>query len=145
MNPRRFLRLARILTAVLLAGIFLIAAAPKLADPDAFAGALARYRLLPDTWINLFALWLPCLETVAAVALLLPRWRRAGAGWLALLLTAFTAAMLTAVFRGLRIACGCFALAADADPIGPWSFVRNLALLAAAGWLTRPDDGRPDN
>ena len=137
MTPRRLTALARPAAAFLLAAVFLLAAAPKLGDPDTFAGALARYRLLPDTWVNLFAVWLPCLEVAAAVALLLPGWRRAGAGWMALLLVAFTAAMLAAMARGLQIACGCFTLATDADPIGPWNFARNLALLAVALWLAR--------
>ena len=145
MTPRPPPALARPVAALLLAALFLLAAAPKLGDPDGFAGALARYRLLPDTWVNLFAVWVPCLEVAAAVSLLLPRWRQAGAGLLALLLIAFTAAMLAAAARGLRIACGCFALAADADPIGPWSFARNLALLAVALWLARrPSRSGPD-
>lgn len=136
MTPRRSAAL-RLPAALVLAAVFLAAAAPKLADPDAFAVAVARYRLLPDTWISLAAIWIPPLEVVAAVALLLPRWRRAGAGLLALLLAGFTAAMLSAAARGLEIGCGCFRLTAGADPIGPWSFARNAVLLGLATWLLK--------
>ncbi len=61
-----------------LAGVFLAAAAPKLADPAAFAAAIANYQAFPDVSVNLIATLVPTLELIGALALLTP-WRRGGA------------------------------------------------------------------
>lgn len=57
---------------LVLAGVFLAAAAPKLADPAAFAAAIANYRAFPDALVNLVATVVPALELVGALALLTP-------------------------------------------------------------------------
>lgn len=120
-----------------LCGLFLFAAAPKLADPHGFAAAVYRYQWLPDAWINLFALGHAWLELVLAVAILFPRWRRAAAAWMVLLLAAGALAIGINLARGIDMACGCFTL----DPLAPpatWlSVVRNLALALPAAYLAR--------
>lgn len=91
------------------AGLLLVAAWPKLADPTAFSRAVDAYRLLPPLGVYLTALLLPWLEWVVALALIgLPR-LRLGAWAVAILLFAvFTAALASAALRGLDIQCGCF-------------------------------------
>lgn len=119
-----------------LAGVFLWAAWGKIADPGAFALAVYRYRILPSWAVNAFALWLPWIEVLAALALLPPNRRAtaAGAALVAGMLAAFTAAYAAALARGLSIACGCFTLRADAAAGGWTTLARNalLILLAAA-------------
>ena len=118
---------------LVLAGVFLAAAAPKLADPAAFAAAIANYRAFPDALVNLVATIVPALELVGALALLTP-WRRGAALLLGALLLGFTALLALSLARGLDVACGCFGGAAEqaqvtGDPVRPLHLLRNLGLL----------------
>jgi len=118
---------------LVLAGVFLAAAAPKLADPAGFAAAIANYRAFPEALVNLVATIVPALELVGALALLTP-WRRGGALLLGALLLGFTALLALSLARGIDVACGCFGAAADqagaSDPVRPRHLLRNLGLLA---------------
>ncbi|MBA3546106.1 MAG: DoxX family protein [Nannocystis sp.] len=121
---------------LVLAGVFLAAAAPKLADPAGFAAAIANYRAFPDALVNLVATIVPALELVGALALLSP-WRRGGALLLGALLLGFTALLATSLARGLDVSCGCFggadvtnAAETAGDPVRPLHLLRNLGLLA---------------
>jgi putative oxidoreductase len=118
---------------LVLAGVFLAAAAPKLADPAGFAAAIANYRAFPDALVNLVATLVPALELVGALALLTP-WRRGGALLLGALLLGFTALLALSLARGIDVSCGCFGGAADqpgatGDPVRPLHLLRNLGLL----------------
>ena len=91
-----------------LASLFAVAGLSKVGAASDFARDIANYRLVPDTFAAWAALFLPVLELVLAVGLLLPRYVR-GAGALgALLLAGFAAAMAQAKLRGIDLACGCF-------------------------------------
>lgn len=119
---------------LVLAGVFLAAAAPKLADPAGFAAAIANYRAFPEALVNLVATVVPALELVGALALLSP-WRRGGALLLGALLLGFTALLALSLARGIDVACGCFGAATGADqtqagdPVRPLHLLRNLGLL----------------
>lgn len=63
-------RAVRELARLVLAGVFIAASLPKLAQPLAFAQTVANYRLLPESAVTLTALALPWLELVAGGALL---------------------------------------------------------------------------
>lgn len=124
----------------LVAGVFIAAAVPKIADPGAFAQAVDRFSILPDAAVNAAAILVSWLELVAAVALIAgPRYRPAGAAILFILLMAFTAAVGVNLVRGLDVACGCFG-SHDASPIGPWHILRNAALmgLTIVAWVASP-------
>lgn len=127
---------------LVLAGVFLAAAAPKLADPAGFAGAIANYRAFPDALVNLVATVVPALELVGAAALLTP-WRRGGALLLAALLLGFTALLAVSLARGIDIACGCFGASDPGDPVRPLHLLRNLGLLGLAA-LVLAESRRPD-
>lgn len=118
---------------LVLAGVFLAAAAPKLADPASFAAAIANYRAFPDALVNLVATLVPALELVGALALLTP-WRRGAALLLGALLLGFTALLAISLARGIDVACGCFGGAAEqasaGDPVSPLHLLRNVGLLA---------------
>jgi putative oxidoreductase len=123
------------LARLVLAGVFLTAAAPKLHDPAAFAAAIANYQAFPDATVNLIATVVPALELLGALALLTP-WRRGGALLLASLLLGFTVLLAVSLARGLDLSCGCFGAADGADsgePVSPLHLLRNLGLLALAG------------
>lgn len=128
---------------LVLAGVLLAAAAPKLADPAGFAAKLPNYRVFPDPLVNIIAAVAPALELLAAAALLTGRLYRGGV-WLATgLMATFSALIASALLRGIDLDCGCFGAAVQAEPVGALDLVRNLGLLALATLLA-VDLGRRD-
>lgn len=114
-----------------LAGIYLFAAIPKIADPWSFARAIHNFRILPAPSIPAVALALPVLEGLAALAVLCGILYRGGVAWLGLLSAAFAAGIASAMVRGLDIDCGCFGAAAKSS--ANWDhLLLNFATLAAA-------------
>ncbi|MDD4116804.1 MAG: DoxX family protein [Opitutae bacterium] len=125
-----FIWLARIAVAA----VFLGACIAKIRDPEAFALATHRYRLLPGELVNAVAILLPWLELTCGVALLAgPRRARAAAAFLlAGMLLVFTGAISLNLLRGIEASCGCFTTRADAAVSDGWNLLRNGALI----WLS---------
>ncbi|MCZ6699010.1 MAG: hypothetical protein O7D94_08790 [Planctomycetota bacterium] len=96
------------LCAVAVAGAFLVAAAFKIWDPFQFKTDINNYHILPRTYANLFAIVLPGWEVAAALALILPATRRAGALLITGMLVMFIVAVSLAMYNGYDIDCGCF-------------------------------------
>jgi uncharacterized membrane protein YphA (DoxX/SURF4 family) len=111
--------------------VFLVAAADKVGNPEAFARSIANYRLLPLELVNLPALILPWLELLIGLMLLVGVRIRAAAAVAAVLLVVFTAALVSALARGLDIHCGCFSQTA-AERIGWGRVVEDAGLLVLA-------------
>jgi hypothetical protein len=93
---------------VLVALLFLTAAAGKFRHRQVFRGVVANYRLLSESAVPVFALLLPPVEAAVAAALLF-----APSPWPAMsaaaLLVLFAVAMAINIRRGRRnIDCGCF-------------------------------------
>jgi uncharacterized membrane protein YphA (DoxX/SURF4 family) len=132
MNRARpvFLWLARLAVA----GLFLAACIAKIRDPEAFALAVHRYRILPGEFVNAMALILPWIELTSGLAVLAApaRWRAAGALIIAGMLAVFTTAISLNLLRGIEVSCGCFSTRADAAVSDGWNLVRNGALI----WLS---------
>ncbi|UCE84150.1 MAG: DoxX family membrane protein [Deltaproteobacteria bacterium] len=101
---------------VILACVFIVASLDKIKHPDSFAEAVFNYQLLPDVAVNLVAIWLPWLELVGGVLLLLGIWVRGSIVVLSGLMVVFLGALGVNLARGLDIHCGCF-ISDSADPI----------------------------
>ncbi len=128
--------------SLVLAGIWVTAAAGKLANREAFRGVLHNYRLLPRSLERPAAATLPLVELGTALALLWPPARPSGALASILLLLLFAAAMGINLRRGRReIDCGCF-IGVLRQRIGWWLVIRNLALALLAASLLAPAGGR---
>ncbi|MCO5102167.1 MAG: methylamine utilization protein MauE [Burkholderiaceae bacterium] len=119
-----------------LALVLAIGAWSKLADLDAFAAALERYRLLPLALARVVAFALPFVEALAAALLVVPSMRNPGAALAGALLTLVTSAVAINLLRGrVDIDCGCG---------GPgqrlsWRLVaRNAVLLGACALAAAP-------
>lgn len=125
-----FIWLARIAVAA----VFLVACVAKIRDPEAFALATHRYRLLPGGLVNAVAILLPWLELTCGAALLAgPRRARAAAAFLlTAMLLVFTGAISLNLIRGIEASCGCFTTRADAAVSDGWNLLRNGALI----WLS---------
>jgi hypothetical protein len=128
--------------ALALAALFVAAALHKLLAREQWPAVVRQYRLLPELLAGPVALVLPFTEALAAVALLWPRTRAAGALAVAALLLAYAVALAINLRRGRRsIDCGCFG-AQPRQGIAPWMVARNLVLAALALVLLLPTDGR---
>jgi putative oxidoreductase len=116
------------LLRVLLGALFLLAGGLKILDPAAFAIEIEHYQLVPWWSCALLALFLPWLEICVGIGLLTqPVWRGALA-WATGLLLLFSAALLSAMLRGLSIDCGCFGRVWQSTGTF-WPLIRNLVLL----------------
>jgi hypothetical protein len=139
------LRLLTLLACLLVGGVFVYAALPKIRDPNAFALSVFHYQVAPDRIINLVALFLPWLELVCGLAImLLPGGRRA-AGWLlAGMLLLFAGLQISSILRGIDISCGCFSVDGETGHIGWLSVARNAGLLAATMLVVCTQRGEND-
>jgi uncharacterized membrane protein YphA (DoxX/SURF4 family) len=93
---------------LILGGVFIYASLDKLMHPDAFAQAIHNYRMVPPALLHMMAHYLPALEMVTGVLLVLGVWRRGATLLIAGMVLVFIAAIATALSRGLDISCGCF-------------------------------------
>ena len=135
---RPILRIGRLLLRVAIAVLFLFAAITKLIDPSLFAQQIANYQLTPWLATAVLSVFFPALELCVGISLLLGRWESGALVWVAVLLTIFSGALLSAIVRGLSIDCGCFGRSIE-NTGTLWPLIRNLVLLAVTGflWLSR--------
>ena len=131
-------RLAYWVAALILAGV-LLSGYHKLLYPADFALSVYRFHLLPGFLVNPVAIYLPWLELVCGVCLIIPRYRIAALWIVLVLLLGFTAAMGINLWRGTAFGCGCFGRGAADEPLGWVSLTRNagLVLLAAMALFAR--------
>ncbi|MBU0742891.1 DoxX family membrane protein [bacterium] len=120
-----------LLLRFLIGGTFVYASLDKILDPAAFAQAVSHYRILGADVLHPLALYLPWLELVAGLAMIMGFARRGAALLIALMTAMFMAAILAALARDLDISCGCFHTKGG-HAVGLSLLLRDLALLAAA-------------
>ncbi len=79
---------------------------------QAFAESIKAFKIIPvdggEHVIKVLAFGIPWGEAICGVLLILGLWTRAAATLLALQLLVFTAAILSVIFRGMEVECGCF-------------------------------------
>ncbi|MEC3957955.1 MauE/DoxX family redox-associated membrane protein [Nocardia sp. CDC153] len=119
---------------LVLAVVFGLSAWGKFADASGTRKAVGEFGI-PLSWVPTVAWGLPTVEAAVAVTIVLP-WTAAGAGLIAILLLGmFTGAVVRLLRHGKRPVCSCFG-AASAAPVGRGTVIRNIALIALAGWTT---------
>jgi len=134
-----FAALFGVLARLVVGGVWIVAGALKLPDPDESVRAVRAYQLLPESVVPLVGHGLPVLEVLIGVCLVLGLLTRLSALVSALLLIAFIFGIASAWARGLSIECGCFGGGAgpteNAQAKYPWEIARDLGLLLLSGWL----------
>jgi len=119
------------LCALAVAGYFLYAAVGKIGHDHTrqFAIEIGNYKILPQAYVNLPAVFMPWWEVAAALALIIPATRRSGAIVIGAMLLMFIAAVsYSAFYLGLKISCGC---TGDGSSEAGWLTIgRNVLLLA---------------
>jgi hypothetical protein len=121
----------------LLAVLFATAAWHKASDSRRFTATLDAYRLLPPWLGGAAARALPVAEVVVAISLLLPLYRWAALGAVAMLIL-YSVAIAINLARGRReIDCGCFGPAAGV-PLSGGLVARNVLLIGASALVALP-------
>jgi len=93
---------------IILGSVFIFASIDKIFHPEAFAGILHNYKLLPDILIYFPALFLPWIELIAGAFLIAGIYVRGSTFILNALLLLFILAITTNIIRGINFDCGCF-------------------------------------
>jgi len=121
------------LVRLVVGGIFIYAGYVKIIAPAGFAKNVNQYQMLPDLLVNISASFLPWLELLSGLALILVPWLRRGASaWISIMLVIFTGAILISLSRGLDISCGCLSTDPNAAKIGWTKVAENIGLLILA-------------
>jgi putative oxidoreductase len=126
--------LVRRTLAVLAGAVFVYAGILKARDPVQFASAINNYQMIPWAVGVRFAFYLPWLEILCGLALIV---HRLVAGALAItigLMLVFVGATLWARAHGIDVACGCFG-SASSNLTLTWHLVLDGCILAALIFL----------
>lgn len=110
---------------VYIGSIFITAAMAKLPYPAEFVEALAAYRIMPYVFVNFAAVVMPWVELICGLFLIMGLMTRAVASIIAMLLVAFTVAVIINLFRGTPISCGCFDTVGE--EISWWIIARDVS------------------
>ena len=130
-NKERVYQILRVLLGI----VFLAASWNKIIDPRGFAVVIGNYQILPDAFINPFALLLPWVEAFCG-CLLISGYLVKGATLIVnVLMAVFITALLISLYRGVDISCGCFSNSTEVkSAIYPY-LLRDLAILLAGSWV----------
>jgi len=118
--------------------VMVTAGTMKLMDTSDFTMSILAYNLVGFPIASALAHTLPLIEIAGGLCLLTGAASRLAAAAAAVLLAVFTAAIVSAWARGLSIDCGCFGAgqpAQNADVSYAVDIIRDLALMAACGWV----------
>lgn len=125
-------RMVLLVCRTVLGGVFIAAALSKVAAPYDFARAVYQYHLLPESTINIVAVFLPWLELATGCAVLfVGRLRDAAAVMIGIMLLAFAVAIAMNLYRGIEAPCGCFAVLGR-KPAGWGHLVADIVLAIIA-------------
>lgn len=134
---------AKIIVALLrlgLGGVFVYAGALKIWNVQQFALDVHHFELTPWTVSLLVAVYLPWLEMLAGLALIVRRLPLGASLAIAGMTLVFLVALGSAWARGLDISCGCFGKEEEAMKTDfPQLMLRDGALLAVAVFLFRAE------
>jgi len=96
------------IVALIIGGIFIYAGVLKAMDPVGFANDIDNYKILPWAISVRFAFYLPWLEILCGLAVILGLLYRGGLLLLTMLIPICIIASVIAKARGLDVTCGCF-------------------------------------
>ena len=114
----------------LIGGLFIYAGVLKVIDPVGFANDIDNYKTLPWAVGVGLAFYLPWLEILCGIALILRRLYLGGLTMLTGLLVVLIGASMAAKARGIDITCGCFGHVSK-DLSFTWHLLLDFAILAA--------------
>ena len=95
---------------------FIYASYYKILSPTDFAKMVYGYNLFPEVLINLIAIFLPFIELISGLSLLLGVYPRSAALIINGLLLAFIILLTINIIRGHEFDCGCFSAKETGSP-----------------------------
>jgi cation diffusion facilitator family transporter len=119
---------------LLVGGVFIYAAIPKIIDPAAFAETVLNYQILPELLVNPVAIFLPWLELITGVLILAGIWLEGALVIYNLLMLDFISILIYNTARGLDIHCGCFSTSGT-DVINLGTIMRDSLILIPSAYL----------
>ena len=133
-NRKNLLRFFYHGVRLILGVIFIYASYDKILNPKAFAEVVYNYQILPDKLINLTAIFLPWLEIMIGVFLIVGFWMPGTVIWCNILLVTYIGALGYNLAKGLNINCGCFSTT-KGSPISIEHLLWDAVFLALSGYL----------
>ncbi len=112
--------------------IFIYASLSKIQNPWQFAAIIESYRLVSPLISHYLALFLPFLELICALVLIIGVFVRGSAFLLSSMLVVFIVVISLSLLRGLEIDCGCFDLSETGDLLSFKRIIEDILLLAAS-------------
>lgn len=116
---------------LLLGVVFCYAAIDKIINIDQFARAIYYYHILPGWAVNLLAIFMPMVEMIAGLALILGLWPRGAVALIGAMLVMFIVALTIVYVKGIDINCGCFSTSDRGKSSASTLIWRDLLLLLA--------------
>ena len=95
---------------MILGVVFCYAAIDKIVYVDQFARAIYYYHVLPGALVNILAVFMPMVEMLAGICLIIGMWPRGAVTLINVMLVMFLIALTIVYVRGVDINCGCFSL-----------------------------------
>jgi peroxiredoxin len=127
---------------LLLSGVFAVAGVAKLAHPWGSRAAIEGFGV-PARFAGAAGRLLPVAELASAVALFVPISAWWGAVAAAGLVALFIAVISASLARGRTPDCHCFGQL-HSTPVGPWTLLRNVALIALAALVISRGSAAPE-
>ena len=124
-----------IVLRMVLGAVFIWASWSKILEPDKFAGIIQSYQILPQQLVNPVAILLPWVEAACGLSLLSGYMVRGSVLIVNILMIVFILALAFNLYRGVDVACGCFAVSAPGEKISIVTVSRDIALLATGLWI----------
>ena len=122
-----------ILCRLVLGGVFIYASLDKIANPAEFAKAIGNYHVLPFGLENLLALFLPLLELLTGILLIVGIMVDGATILIISMNIVFIFAISQALARGISIECGCFSVSTEGGSnIGFQTILRDFVYLIMA-------------
>jgi len=124
-----------LLARIILGGLFVVASIDKIIDPNTFAVAIVNYQVVGPSLALVIATILPPLELLCGLGIFLGMYPRASAFLITTMLIVFTTLIVSALFRGLDISCGCFTQDPNASKIGYQKILENIGMIILGTYL----------
>lgn len=115
---------------VVLGGVLIVAAYPKIVRPDHFVFVVREYKILPSPLAPTLATTLPYAELLFGSFLIVGYDVKVAAMASTVMMATFMGAMASVRLRRLKVGCGCFGN--RAQPIGRHEFLRDAVMLTAS-------------
>ena len=113
----------------ILGSVFVYASWDKIQHPADFARAVDEYQILPEIFVNIFAIILPWVELICGLSLIIGIFVGGSIMIINSLMVVFFVAKAISLYKGLEIGCGCFSVSDVRDTIGISYLLRDLVLI----------------